>query len=284
MNHQRKWFAYGVVCAAIAFGLVACGRISATDAFTALEISQVQVLPAGDCSLPSSPTSRNRISGILDQALPDGSTPPYYLPVVVANNLSSAGGTKAEEMNNIALNHFTIELSAPGITWSANCPATFDTDSVTVTIPPGGTVGADMYIIKPVHAQCLQPQISAAGLSVTAKIWAKGRHGGTSISSAAYTFSVTVCKGCLQLAYTDPALAAYRYDADTPMCASLVGSNPYSGAPCLPPGQDETIFCCGITQTVNKAVRYVALCPGVFTGTTATATSTATSTATATGS
>ena len=283
MNHQRKWFACGVVCAtAVAFGLVACGRFLATDAYTALEISQVQVLSGGECSVPATATTLHRTGGVLDLALPDGSTPPYYLPVVVVNNLDSAGGSNAAEMNRIALDHFTIELSAPGISWGANCPATFDTQPVTVTIPPGGSVGASMNIITPAHSQCLQPQVSDAGLSVTAKITAKGRHGGTGIDSAPYTFSVTVCKGCLQVAYTEPALAPYRYPANTPMCASLVGSNLYSGTPCLPPGQDGTILCCGITQSVGSTTRDVALCPGVFTGKTDTTTSTATSTDTST--
>jgi hypothetical protein len=280
MNHQGKWFAYATGCAAIAFGVVACDRMLATDAYTALQITQVQVLTGGDCSVPGTKTSLFRDQGVLDLDLPDGSTPPYELPVHVANNLDSAGGSAATEMNNITLNHFTIELSAPGISWSANCPTTFDTAPVTITIAPGGSVGSSMNIITSNHSQCLQPQIPAAGLSVTAKIWAKGRHGGTSISSAPYIYSVTVCKGCLQVDYTDPALVSYRYPANTPMCASLVGSNPYSGDPCFPPGQDETIFCCGITQTVGSSTRDVALCPGVFTGTTSTATSTSTDTAT----
>jgi hypothetical protein len=280
MKHPRKWFASGEFFVAIAFGLVACGRFLATDAYTALQISQVQVLSGGDCSVPGTATTLHRTGGTLDLALPDGSTPPYYLPVLVVNNLAPVGGSAAEEMNNIDLHNFTIELSAPGISWTAACPATFDTQPETVTIPPGGSVGASLDIITYAHSQCLQPQVPSAGLSVTAKIWAKGRHGGTGISSAPFTYSVTVCKGCMQAAYTDPALVSYRYPADTPLCSSLIGSNPYSGDPCLPPGQDATILCCGITQTVGTAKSDVALCPGVFTGTTATGTSTATDTST----
>jgi len=272
MNHPRKWFACGVVCAAIAFGLVACGRILATDAYTALQISQVQVLTGGDCSVPGSATSLHRTSGVLDLALPDGSTPPYYLPVLVMNNMDSAGGSKAAEMNNIDLTHFTIELSAPGVSWNSSCPSTFDTQPMTDTIPPGGSVGAGLNVMTSAHAQCLQPQVPTSHIPVTAKIWAKGRHGGTTIESAPFIYSIDVCAGCLQAAYTDPALVAYRYPANTPMCASLSGSNPYSGDPCFPPGQDATIFCCAITQTVGKATQDIALCPGVFTGGTTTTT------------
>jgi hypothetical protein len=283
MNHRRKWFAYGMGCAAIASGIVACGSFLATDAYTALQIKQVQVLSGSDCNIPGTPTSVFRDRGVLDLALPDGSLPPYFLPVVVLNNLAAAGGSAAEEMNRITLTHFTVELSAPGVSWGAACPATFDTQLITVDIEPGGSVGEGLDIITPTHAQCLQTQVPPAGLPVTAKIWAKGRHGGTGITSAPFIFSVDVCLGCLQTDYTDATLVAYRYPADTPMCASLVGVNPYVGDPCSSPGQDKTIFCCAITQTINNVPSDVALCPGVFTGTADTATSTATATSTTTG-
>jgi len=284
MNHQGKWLACGVVCAAIASGFVACGRIDASDAFTALQIKQVQVLSGGDCSIPGTPTTLFRDHGVLDLDLPDGSTPPYYLPVLVANNMDSAGGSKASEMNNMTLSHFTVELSAPGVTWSDSCPATFDTQTITDVIPPGGSVGAGFNIITAAHSQCLQPQVPASHLSVKATIKAKGRHGGTGIESAPFIYTVDVCAGCLQRAYTDPALAPYQYPADVPMCSTFAGSsNPYSGDPCLSPGQDTTIFCCGINQTVGGKSQRVPRCPGIFPAApTATATSTATDTSTST--
>ena len=256
MKLQGKWFAYGVGCAAVALG-VAC----ATDAYTALEIQQVQVLSGDDCVVPGTPTSTRRFAGTLDLALPDGSAPPYYLPIVIVNNLASSGGSAAEEMNNITLQHFTVELSAPGVSWNDTCPATFDTQNITDTIPPGGSSGMGLYIIQPAHSRCLQSQVPEQGVTVTAKITAIGRHGGTGIKSAPFTFPVNACWGCLQDSYTTPALVAYRYPATTPQCGSLVGSNPYMGDLCFAPGQDTPIFCCAIND--------VALCPGVFTGTTA---------------
>ena len=280
MKLQGKWFAYGVGCAAVALG-VAC----ATDAYTALEIQQVQVLSGGDCSVPGTPTSTRRFGGTLDLALPDGSTPPYYLPILVVNNLASSGGSAAEEMNDITLQHFTVELSAPGVSWSDSCPPTFDTEDLTDSIPPGGSSGIGVYIIRPVHSQCLQAQVPEQGVTVTAKIKAIGRHGGTGIKSAPFTFPVNVCRGCLQDSYTEAALISSRYPAITPMCASLVGPNPHTGAPCMPAGQDAPIFCCAVTQTVGTTTQGtttedVAVCPGTFTGTTSTSTSTSTSTAT----
>jgi hypothetical protein len=277
-NNSRKWLGWDVSITAIALGLVACGRLLATDAFTALEIKQVQVLSGGDCTVPGEPTSSHRTSGTLDLALPnfDLSPPHYYLPVVVANNLASLGGSTAEEMNNITLTHFTVELSAPNVVWSNSCPATFDTQSFTDLIAPGGTVGASLDVITPSHSRCILPYVPAEDLVVTAKIWAKGRHGGTSIESAPFVFPIDVCKGCLQQNYTDPALVVYSYPADYPLCASLTGVNPYMGDPCLSPGQDANILCCGVSTTVNGVAQISAKCPAVFTGATSTATSTST--------
>jgi hypothetical protein len=283
MIHQRKWLA--CACAAVAFVFVACGRLTAADAYNALQIAQVQVLSGGECSVPGTPTTLHRTGGVLDLDLPDGSTPPYYLPVLVVNNLVSAGGSKADEMNNITLSHFSVELSAPGVNWGTSCPATFDTKSFSDTIPPGGSDGASLDIITAAHSQCLQPQIPASGLLVTAKIWAKGRHGGTGIESAPFVFTVTLCKGCLQTAYTKPALVPYRYPADTPLCEwfDAKDTNPYPGNECFAPGQDATILCCAVTEKIGTVTQEVAVCPGTFTGDKSTSTATSTATSTTTG-
>ncbi len=204
---------------------------------------------------------------MLDLALPDGSSPPYYLPVVVANNLDASAGSAATETNDLTLTHFTVELSAPGVTWSAACPARFDTQAITETIPPGGSVGVSMDIIVSAHSQCLQAQLSQQGLAVTAKITASGHHGGTAIESAPFVFSINVCAGCLQQGFSDPALKPYQYPADLPACSALTGNNPYTGNPCLPPGQDSPILCCLLPATTGGTPKGVAVCPGVFNGT-----------------
>jgi hypothetical protein len=275
-NNSSTWLAWDISIIAIALGLCACGRMLAKDAYTAFQIMQVQVLSTSDCSLPGEPSELHRTSGVLDLALPDGSSPPYYLPVVVANNMESLGGSPAEEMNNMTLQHFTVELSASNVTWSSSCPQEFDTQGISDNIGPGSTVGASLVVLTPSHSACLLPQVPPEGLVVTAKITAKGRHGGTTIESAPYIFPIAVCLGCLQTDYSDPALVAYRYPADYPLCAALTGTNPYTGDPCLPPGQDATILCCGVTTTTGGVSGVTPICPGVFTGTASTATSTST--------
>ena len=248
------------------------GASQATDAdvYPALQIVQVQVLSGGDCTVPSVPTSTHRSSGTLDLALPDGSAPPYYLPVAVANNLDSSGSPPTTEMNNLTLTHFTVELSAPNVAWSSACPATFDTLAVNDLLTPRTTTGVSLNAITPLHAQCLLPYMTGAPLLVTATIWANGRHGGTSIASPPFVYSIEICAGCLQQGYSDPALKPYQYPAATPLCSALTGVNPYSGDPCLPPGQDAQILCCGLPSTTGGTPKDVAVCPGVFTGTAST--------------
>jgi hypothetical protein len=270
-HHSRTWIGGGLGIIALALGLLACGRMLATDAYTALEIKQAQVLSGSDCNVPGSPSSVYKPEGILDLALPDNSAPPYYLPVVVANNMDPVGGTAATEMNNITLTHFTVELSAASVQWSSSCPAVFDTTKFSYLLAPGTTTGASFNAITQSHSRCILPYVPAEGLVVTAKIRAKGRHGGTSVESAPFIFPVTICKGCLQQGYNDPVLVAYEYPANYPDCAGLTSSNTYSGSKCLPPGQDETILCCGLTTSTGIRV----LCPAVFTGSTSTSTTTA---------
>ena len=237
------------------------------DAYPALQIVQVQVLSGGDCTVPKAPTSMHRSSGTLDLALSDGSAPPYFLPVAVANNLDSSSSTPATEMNNLTLTHFTVELSAPSVVWPSSCPATFDTQAVANLLAPRTTAGVSLDVITPSHARCLLPYVTAVPLLVTATISAKGRHGGTSIASSPFVFPIEVCAGCLQQGYSDPALKPYQYPAAPPLCSTLTGGNPYTGDPCLPPGQDAQILCCVLPSTTGGTPKDVAACPGVFTGT-----------------
>jgi hypothetical protein len=279
MSHRIHCLRAGIGYGLLALSLGTCNSIKATDAFTALQIGQVQVLDGSSCIVPGTATTVKRTRGIMDVGLPDSlyNDPPefhsYWLPLLVTNNLVSAGASKAEEMNNITFTHFTVELSAPGIIWNSSCPSTFDTDSITDPLVPGGSSGESLDIITATHAQCLQRQVPPEHVTVTAKITAKGRHGGTSIESAAFAYAVDVCIGCLQTDYSSPALIPYRYPAAvTPMCSSfLSGTNPYSGAACGSPGQDATIFCCGITIATGSSdagaiMKNIAVCPGVFTG------------------
>jgi len=243
------------------------------DAYPALQIVQVQVLSGGDCTVPSVPTSMHRSSGTLDLALQDGSAPAYYLPVAIANNLEASGSTPATEMNNLTFTHFTVELSAPNVEWPSTCPATFDTQTVTDVLAPRTTAGVSLDVITPSHARCLLPYVTTAPLLVTVTITAKGRHGGTSIASPPFVYSIEVCTGCLQQGYSDPAFKPYQYPAAPPLCSALTGVNPYTGDPCLPPGQDAQILCCALPSTTGGMPHDLAVCPAVFIGTASTGTS-----------
>lgn len=259
---SRNWLGWDLGIIALVFGLAACDRMLATDAYSALAIVQVQVLENGDCSIPGEPTSAHRVEGTFDIALPDRIPRSYVLPIVVVNNLPGVGASTAEEMNNITLTHFTVELSANGVAWSSACPAKYDTPSFSYLIPPGGQTGATLDALTPAHTTCLLPYAAAGPLIVTASVRAKGRHGGTSIESAPLVYPITVCAGCLQQGYNDATLIGYSYP-NFPPCAAISSSNKdFLGSACFSPGQDDRIVCCGIATDSGIAV----LCPAAGTG------------------
>lgn len=295
-NPRRKTsLALASAACGLALLFVSCGSWKATDEPRGLQIVQVQSITGQTsatsgsttgCTVPATATTSTQSSGVLDVYLPDNSYPPYLLPVLLANDLDPVGGTKATEMNNITVTHFSVTLSAPGMTWDASCPASFDSPPFTIVLAPGSTAGYALEIIESQHSLCLlqalNPQPSDSGprhVLVSAQVTAKGSHGGTTIASAPFTYTVDVCTGCEQDSYTDPTLIRYRYPAGYPACAALQGTNLYQGSPCLPPGQDAPILCCGYTDAAGKAR---AACPGYSTNT-STTTGTATSTSTTTG-
>lgn len=273
-KHWRKLTSLALAggLAGIAAGLFSCSSWKANDAFNALQIAQVQAVTQAEtgCVVGATASDATRTHGTLDVYLPDGSFPPYVLPLLLVNNLDSVGGTKANEMNNITLTHFTVELSAAGMSWLGSCPSKFDSESFTAVLAPAGALGYALPIIKPQHSQCLLARLAPqAGqdpqyIEVKATITAKGRHGGTDIESAPFVFNVYACTGCLQDGYTEPELIKYRYPAGYPPCSALTGTHRYTGDACFAPGQDEPILCCGYTDSDG---RERAICPAVPTGT-----------------
>jgi hypothetical protein len=275
--------------AGIGLTVLSCGSWKATDAYDSLQIVQMQAI-TGDgtnCVVSGTASASSRQSGTLDVYLPDNSYPPYLLALLIANNLDSVGGTKATEMNNITLTHFSIALSAPGMAWPASCPPNFDSDPFSVLLAPGAATGYAVPIIRHQHSQCLLAALAPQPtdqeprhILVTASIVAKGSHGGTKIESAPFVYTVDVCTGCLQNTYKEASLVRYRYPAGYPACNALSGTNPYQGDICLPPGQDVPILCCGLTDASGNQR---AVCPAVILPSTATNTSTDTSTTTGAG-
>jgi hypothetical protein len=253
---HKSWLCLSVVILLLA----AC-----TQGKGGLQIVQAQVLDGTDCTVPGTPTTKQRTTGTLDVELP-GIDPHYSLPLLVANNLSSSSGSTSFDTNDMTLTHFTVGLSAKGVTWLTECPATFDTPGLTYRLAPGTTAGFSLDVLTPWHSRCLLPDERVPPVAVTATIWAKGLHQGTDVASSPFVFSIRVCAGCLQQGYDDPAFRVYEYPQNIPLCASLAGPNPYRGDPCAP-GQDALILCCAVATTVNGTTHYEFACPGVFTGT-----------------
>jgi len=254
---------FAAVAMLMASTLASCDGIWAKDAYTALQIKQAQSL-ADDCVIPGEPTSTYKPDGMLDVALPDGVARPYKLPLSILNAMAAVGKNLAEEMNNVTLESFTVELSgdwynnagvAASISWSDLCPQRFDYPMGTLRMDPGQFLGVRIDAMQSGHAACLR-QLPLYYAEVTAKITAKGRHGGSSIQSAPFKFVIKVCKGCLQTDYTNPEIASLN--GALPQCASLV-TNPYLGGCFI--GQDKPILCC--SKKAEKPASSDILCPAM---------------------
>jgi len=240
---------------------VALGVACATDASPRLQIKASAVLSAGDCSVPGTATTLFRDHGILDLALPDGSTPPTTFRAC-RQHLGFLGGSAAEEMNNITLHHFDIALSArvsPGTIRVLH----HQHGGSSVTIAPVAQLARRwIHHSRPLSVSAVADSLSRPGGHGEDHGERPPRRDGN--QKRALRFTVDVCAGCLQADYADPALAPYRYPANVPMCASFAGSpNPYMGDACLPHGQDKTIFCCGITENIggkSNRSRYARAC------------------------
>jgi len=249
-----KYFDWAICLVAVTLGLVGCAR----DVFSGLQISQVQEL-GDDCSVPATASPLTHTSGVFDVDLPVDSPSPYVLPILVVNNLASVG-TGPDELNNIILTHFTVQLSADGMTWDASCPSKFDSPTFTHMLTPGGgAFGTEVEVLTPHHAQCLlaalnpQPNQEPRYVLVTATIQAEGSHGGTKIESAPFDYPIAVCTGCLQQNYGIAALDAVAYP-NRPMCADVsdTSSLQANNTSCMPLGEDARFFCCGLTQTTGE--------------------------------
>jgi hypothetical protein len=252
-----------------ALGMASCDGIWAKDAYTALQIAQAQVLKKGECTaVPAEPTSLYQSAGILDIAVPDGSTRPYQLGLSIFNAMESAGKTPAEEMNNITLESFVVELAGDwydssgvpaSITWDEVCPQKFEYPVGTVRLSPGGYAGTLIEAMRAGHTYCLQRLSQLYQADITATIKAKGRHGGTSIVSAPFKFRIQACRGCLQTEYREAMLASLN--GALIQCDELETANDYPDGCFL--GQDTTFLCCSTTSS-NPAPSEV-LCPAIST-------------------
>jgi hypothetical protein len=252
-----------------ALGMASCDGIWAKDAYTALQIKQAQVLKEGECTVPAEPTSLYQSAGILDIAVPDGSTRPYQLGLSIFNAMESAGIAPAEEMNNITLESFVVELAGDwydssgvpaAIPWDDVCPQKFEYPVGTVRLSPGGYAGTLIEPLREGHTYCLQRLSQLYQADITATIKAKGRHGGTSIVSAPFKYRIEACKGCLQTGYDEEQLATLN--GALIQCETIESVNDkYRGGCYL--GQDRMFLCCSTTSS-NPAPSEV-LCPAIST-------------------
>jgi hypothetical protein len=252
------------------------------DGPTGLIIRQNQYLESGgpeSCRVAGTATGEQRIEGVLDVTIPSISQLGYLFYPLVENELGEfaglqgGGDSPVEEKNNIRLNSFHVSLSVENLDdfdWPDGCSGSFDYPVVTQVIPPGGSAGAFVKMIRPCNALALFEVLNAewaasqstTPIVINAKLRAKGHLGGGTIESPPFDFTVTACYGCLQTGYTQPEATPFEFP-NVAKCSDLM-TNPYVGEPCNP-AQDQLILCCTDNFDAQGQTTNIR-CPGIPTG------------------
>jgi len=176
-----------------------------------------------------------------------------------------------DELNNIVLKSLHVKLNpdasaGTSVTWASGCSSEFDVPLATFLLAPGASIAEVVEIIRPCNAaslaQYLQDQ-NLPAITVHAKIRANGHLGSSDIESPPVDFPVTVCSGCLQTGYPDPAAGQFKFPL-IPKCSDLT-TNPYTGDPCNP-AQDHLVLCCATGVDAQGQATDIQ-CPAVPTGT-----------------
>jgi hypothetical protein len=222
------------------------------DGGSAVSIVQNQIPTSamGVCVVPGGKSDLRLAEGILDVGL-DRPYPYKMFPLLqsVLPALATMGGA---EPNRFEVTSFHVKIDPPSgisVPWTSDCAPSFDFPTQGQVLP-GASVAFLVEGIRPCHADQFR-QLFANGQLPSAlsqevvfrlTLEARGRHGGTQISSDPFYFPVRVCYGCLQTGYTDPEFADFSFPK-IPACDRLA-SNPFPGNPCNPAQDMGPVLCC----------------------------------------
>lgn len=244
----------------------------------ALVILQNQLPETGmGCIVPAKRSELRSVSGVLDVEL--DRPRPYTMYPLVTNLLPEYMETAPYNPNLVRMTGFEVRLQPPpGITMpdTAGCPLNFLAPADGALVAPQDEVASRVDVLLPCHAAVLRdmfatnklPSSLAVEVTFTAKVRARGEHGGSTIESSEFTFPVRVCRGCLQVGFTLDGYQNFGLDQTTgniarPRCDQLTGSagimsNPYQGNLCNPAQDFGPLLCCSI-DAEGKNIE----CPGI---------------------
>lgn len=247
-----RWIAWALPVA----GLLVGAECTVDDGPQALLIVQADAPESTTCAAPAEIGTKRLVSGVYDVAL--DRLYPFRMYPVITNQLASflgAGKGQSDEVNNVILTGFRVEIAPPAgvgsIPWAAGCSGEFDWNVETHLLPPAASVGTIVEAIRYCHVPVLREQFQnkspgfdsdmSAEVILSVTLRAKGHHGTSEVESAPFTFPIRVCYGCLQTGYSQPGFAQYNFP-NVPACEVLT-TNPFAGNLC-DPAQDQRILCC----------------------------------------
>jgi hypothetical protein len=248
------------VTLALALPLAGC-----VDGGSAVSIVQNQVptVTMGACVVPGTKSELRRAQGILDVGL-DRPYPYEMFPLVESKLPMMA--TIGAEPNRFEVTSFHVKIDPPAgisVPWSGDCGPSFDYPTQGQVLP-GSTAAFLIEGIRPCHSDQFRqmftngqlPSSLAQEVVFRLTLEARGRHGGTQISSDPLYFPVRVCYGCLQTGYNEPEFADFSFPK-IPACDRLA-ANPFTGNPCNPAQDFGPVLCCARDPQGQQLE-----CPGV---------------------
>lgn len=256
----------GVAAAAAAVAMPVALGSCMVDSGGALVILQNQSpeVSGAQCVIQASRSMNRNALGTFDVAL--DKSYPYFVYPLLENRLPSGLGANTADPNRVDISTWQVKIEPPPtvtVAWNPGCPAEYDFPNPLV-LYPNEAAPSIVEAMRPCHSDLLRQVFREGKLASSFServifrliLRAKGRHGGTEITSDPFEFPVRVCYGCLQTGFQDPAFANFGFPT-VPPCANL-RTNPFIGNPCNVAQDFGPILCCA-RDAEGRDVE----CPGV---------------------
>lgn len=245
-DSTKRWVA--VVLGPLALGATLLGGCVEANPGLVIVQAQAPVIKDNACEIPAERTNNRIGSGVFDVALDKHY--PYELYPLIKNNLPDL--TEGLNPNRVTVTAYQVRIEPPptiNVAWRADCPAQFD-HPTTVDLNSGDEKSDIAEVMRPCHSKLLRELFATGKLSTDLSeqirfrviVKAKGRHGGTTITSDPFEFPIRVCYGCLQVGYPDPAFVDFSFP--TVVSCNQLSQNPYVGNVCNPAQDFGPILCC----------------------------------------
>ncbi len=238
----------------LVLGLPLLAQATCVETGSPLVVLQAQIPETGmnSCDVPADRTVPGMPQGVLDVGLRDRARPYRLFPQILNSLAGLASAAGGAEPNRVDVTRVSVRVEPPpglSIKWPADCPISFDW-ATPLTLFPGEESPVVVEALRACHAATIAQAFKdnkldsnvATDIRFRVIVRAKGRHGGSEITSDPFEFPIRVCFGCLQTGFNDAQYSGFSVSV-LPACSRLL-ANPYQGNPCNPAQDFGPVLCC----------------------------------------